>query len=160
MITPEQRAANDERVADDIRTHGCHVVTVFDPEGQAPNFSYSIGIEQSTGAPEAIVIGLDVKLGHRVINEYLRQIQAGTRFVRGEPCDGFLEGFPVLIEPAKKARVAPYMLGCARYYGRRAFTAVQIVYPTTRGVWPWEPGASQAFRALQPMLGRARPDRP
>lgn len=159
-ITPEQRAANDERVVHDIRRHGCHVISVFDPDGSEPNFSYSIGIQETTGAPEALVIGLDVKLGHSVVNEYLRQLRAGVVFRRGQPYDGFLQGFQVYVEPARKKNLSTYTLGCERYYGDRSFSVVQIVYPTTRGVWPWDPAASESFRKLQPMLGRVRADRP
>ena len=67
----DRRAANDRRVADDIRRFGCHVISVFDPHEQLPTFSYSIGIQETTGCPEAIVVGLSPKLGASMINEYL-----------------------------------------------------------------------------------------
>lgn len=158
--TPEQRAENDLRVAENIRKYGCHVISVFDPEEKLPNFSYSIGIQETTGAPEALVIGLSVKLGHAVINEYLRQLRSGIAFARGVPCTGFLDGFPVYVEPARKKNLSEYTLGCERYYGRKPFRVVQIIYPTTSGIWPWEKEASEWFRNLQPMLGRLRADRP
>lgn len=64
--TDEERAANDRRVANDVAKHGCHVISVFDPKEKLPTFSYSIGIQDSAGAPDALVIGLGPKLGHSI----------------------------------------------------------------------------------------------
>ncbi len=156
----EKRAENDKRVAKDVREYGCHIISVFDPEQTQPFFSYSIGIQETSGTPEAIVVGLKPKLGGFIINEYNRQVRAGMRFERGRLYSGFLEGFPVYIEPAKQKLLAEYTLGCMRYYQRKPYSVVQIIWPSTTGIWPWETGATQWFKSNQPMLGRARPDRP
>jgi len=156
----DPRSANDRRVADDIRRFGCHVISVFDPEEQLPTFSYSIGIQETTGCPEAIVVGLSPKLGASMINEYLRQLRGGTRFVRGTLYEGFLEGFPIYVEPANPLRLCEYTLGCERYYEGRRYDVVQLVWPSTAGVWPWQRAASEWFQHHQPLLGRQRPDRP
>jgi len=158
--TDEQRAENDRRIANDIREHGCHVISVFDPEEKLPTFSYSIGIQETTGAPEAIVVGLQPKLGHSLINHYLRECRAGKRFGRGTAFPGFLEGFDIYFEPARRKLLTGYTLGCDRYYGHTRYAVVQMVWPSTSGVWPWEKAASDWLRCNQPMLGRKRPDRP
>lgn len=59
----ERREANDKRVAEDVRLYGCHVISVFDPEERHPFFSYSIGICETSGVPEAVVVGLKSSLG-------------------------------------------------------------------------------------------------
>jgi hypothetical protein len=48
--TADKRAANDKRVAGGIRKYGCHVISVFDPAGKQPFFSYSVGIQETSGA--------------------------------------------------------------------------------------------------------------
>jgi hypothetical protein len=159
-VTPEKRAANDERVAKNVREYGCHVISVFDPEDKKPPFSYSVGIQESSGAPEAIVVGLQSGLGGWIINEYNRQVRAGVRFERGTLYPGFLEGFSVYVEPARAKLLADYTFGCGRYYGDRGYSTVQIIYPTTAGVWPWQSAASESFKINQPLLGRVRPNRP
>lgn len=156
----QRRAENDRRVAANIQKFGCHVVSVFDPDGRHPTFSYSIGIQARTGAPEVIVIGLSPTLGHSLVNEYNRRVRDGGQLPRGRPQAGFLEGFDVYVEPARPERLGEYTLGCDRYYQGEPYRVVQIVYPTTKGAWPWQKAASDAFRAGQPMLGRKRPDRP
>ena len=158
----ERRAANDRRVAADIKEYGCHVISVFpSADGSTPSFTYSVGIHESTGAPEAMIIGVEAKLGGFVINEYNRQVKAGARFTKGTLYPGFLKGFSVYIEPAKAELLSEYTLGCARYYRNKgSYSVVQIVYPNTSGVWPWQEQADAWFKDNQPMLGRPRPDRP
>jgi hypothetical protein len=157
---PDRRAENDKRVADDIRQYGCHVISVLDPEEKQPTFSYSIGIQETTGAPEAIVIGVRPELGHFMVNEYNRQVRAGAKFERGVLYSGFLDGFSIYVEPARANRLHEYTLGCYRYYNGKPFSTVQLIYPTTSGVWPWQASASQWLKSNQVMLGRQRPNRP
>ena len=49
--------AGEQKALDDIARHGCHIINVL-AEGELSEFSYSVGIQQSTQRPEAIVIGL------------------------------------------------------------------------------------------------------
>jgi len=155
----ERRAANDERVAGDIEKYGCHVISVFDPEEKTPPFSYSVGIQASTGAPEAIVVGVRSSLGHSMVNEYNDQVRRGVQFKRGVPYEGFLEGFAIYVEPAKPNLLAEYTLGCDRYYKDKPFSVVQLIYPSTDGVWPWQSAATEWLLVNQPMLGRKLPHR-
>ncbi len=160
MTKKERQAASDHRVADHIAKYGCHVYCVVDPQNQSPTFTYSVGIQHTTGQPEAIVIGLSTELGHFMINEYLAKLRKGVRFRRGWKYKGFLEGYPVYMEPAKRVMLKEYTFGCDRYYAGKPYSVVQLVYPNTMGVWPWEKEAHQSFRDIQPMLGRKRTDRP
>ena len=70
----------ERNILQHIEDHGCSVTSVFDPDGKEPPFSYSIGIARSSGAPEIIVVGLNAKLAHWMVNEYSRRCQAGERF--------------------------------------------------------------------------------
>ena len=160
MTPEERRARSDAKVAQDVQRYGCHVISVFDPDQKEPFFSYSIGIQQSSGAPEAIVIGLRPEMGSFVVNEYNRRIRKGQAFYRGVPYKGFLRGFPVYIEPVLKNRNADYTYGCDRFYGDEPYSVIQIIYPTTAGIWPWSRKAPASFKANQPMLGRVHPHRP
>jgi Domain of unknown function (DUF4262) len=158
--TPEERRAeNDKRVAADVEKYGCHVISVFDPDEKNPSFSYSIGIQATSGMPEAIVIGLSPKLGHSMINTYNKQVRDGVRFERATLYPGFLEDFSIYIEPAKPALLGEYTLGCTRFYKGDDYSVVQLIYPSTAGVWPWQKAASEWFKANQPLLGRKHPHR-
>lgn len=76
----------------DIEQYGCHIMHVL-AEGTLPPFSYSVGIQRSSGAPELIVIGLKRPLAHFILNEYNRRVQSGERFATGQLASGFVDGF-------------------------------------------------------------------
>ena len=154
-ISNDEQAAYDQRVSHDIEKFGCHIMSVFDPEGQDLNFSYSIRIQKKVNAPEAIVIGLNPKLGHALISHYHHGVRDGKSYLPNVAYEGFLDGFPIYIEPVTAPRHHDLMLGCERYYGDVGYRAVQLIYPTTKGLWPWEPGVTDTFIKNQPMLGRA-----
>ncbi len=158
-VPDEKRAASDRRVASDILEYGCHVISVFDPEQVHPFFSYSVGIQETTGVPEAIVVGLKASLGGFIVNEYNRRVRKGERFKRGTLYPGFLEGFLVYVEPARRKLLDEYTRGCDRYYRNTEYSVVQIIWPSTAGVWPWQRGANEWLKTNQPMFGRVRPDR-
>lgn len=155
----ERRAENDKRVAADVDKYGCHVISVFDPEEKRPSFSYSVGIQATSGAPEAIVLGVRPNLGHSMINEYNDQVRKGVRFERSVQYPGFLEGFNIYVESTKSTLLSEYTLGCTRFYKGTDYSVVQLIYPTTDGVWPWQKAASEWFKSNQPMLGRKHPHR-
>src|SRR5690606_20073842 len=135
-----------------IEEHGCSVTSVFDPDENDPPFSYSIGISKSSGAPEIIIVGLSSKLAHWMVNEYNRRCQAGERFQPGVLYLGFLEGFAVQFGQVAREHRAEYMRSACWLHGGPEFEAVQLIWPTTSGVWPWESEASEWFRANQPLL--------
>lgn len=141
-----------QQILANIRSHGCHVNAVFDPDGLEPTFCYSVGLGKTFDAPEVIVIGLQPELGAALINLYRDRASAGDELECGVPYSGFLVGFPICIGPVAKHNRANYMLSACWLYGDSDFEAVQIVYPSTSGVWPWEAGASGWFRNNQPCL--------
>ncbi|MBH9554051.1 DUF4262 domain-containing protein [Inhella gelatinilytica] len=140
-----------------IHTHiekcGCSVTSVFDPDGDEPPFSYSIGIAQSSQAPELIVVGLKPEISHWLVNEYNRRVRAGERFSPGVLYADFLEGFEVQFGLVDRQHRAEYMRSASWLYGGPDFEALQMLWPSTSGVWPWDSEASEWFRANQPLLG-------
>lgn len=135
-----------------IDEHGCSVTSVFDPDEQEPPFTYSIGIAKSSGAPELIIVGLGSRLSLWMVNEYNRRCQAGERFQPGVLYLGFLEGFAVQFGAVTREHRAEYMRSACWLHGGPDFEAMQLIWPNTSGVWPWEPEASEWLRANQPLL--------
>jgi len=143
----------DEKTLSDIRTHGCHVIHVQE-EDALPPFGYSVGIQRSSQVPEVIVVGLKHPMADFVINEYNHRIRAGEKFLIGHEYLGFLEDFPVLFEKVLLKHYEEYFGWNRWLYDGEAFDVVQMVYPNTQGVWPWDEAADAWFRARQPLLGR------
>lgn len=142
----------DAKALADIEKFGLHVISVMEDEDHAP-FSYSIGIEQSLGMPELIVIGLKSNLAHSAINECYRQMKEGGEIAPGARVAGLLGGgFECLIGEARSEQVADYMHWARWLYRDQPFRARQIIWPSTAGMFPWEEGASEWFIARQPLL--------
>ena len=151
MSTENQMDPREKKALEDIRAHGCHVIHVLE-EGAFPPFSYSVGIQQTSRVPEVMVVGLNRDLAHFIVNEYNRRVRTGDEFLSGKSYSGFLEGFDVRFERVSKSHYATY-LGWDRWlYGGDGFEAVQVIYPTTDGAWPWDPTAPSWFKERQPIL--------
>ncbi|MBL8804097.1 MAG: DUF4262 domain-containing protein [Planctomycetes bacterium] len=120
-----KQAANrsEERALDDIATYGCHVLHVLE-ENKLPPFSYSLGIQRVSRAPEVLVVGLKQPLAHWLVNECNRRVRAGESFRQGEFYAGFLEGFEVRFEVVERQHYREH-LGWARWlYGGDEFDAL------------------------------------
>ena len=142
----------EQRILDDIEQYGCHVTSVFDPDQSEPSFSYSIGLTKTLAVPEVIVVGVRPDLGHSLVNLYMDRSRSGESFVPGIPYVGFLSGFPVYFRPVLEEHRKTYMLSATWLYGGTDYQALQIVYPTTDGIWSWDTAASVCFRNNQPLL--------
>jgi hypothetical protein len=147
----------ERNILDHIEQYGCSVTSVFDPDEDKPPFSYSIGIAKKAGAPELIIIGLSSKLGHWIVNEYNRRLIDGERFAQGVLYSGFLDGFEVQFGPVSQQHREEYMLTACWLHGGPEFEALQLIWPNTSGVWPWDPEASEWFRSNQPLLSGGAP---
>jgi hypothetical protein len=141
----------DRKIEENIERFGCSVMHIA-AENELPPFAFSVGITRTCGVPEVVVIGLKEPIAHSVVNEYNRRVRAGTEFRPGERYAGFIEGFDVLAQKVDKAFYGEYFGYNLWLYGGPHFEVVQLVYPNTSGVWPWEPSASEWFRSWQPVL--------
>ena len=141
----------ERRTLEHIERHGCSVMHVME-DGDGPPFAYSVGISRSSAAPEVLVIGLKQQLAHAMVNHYNARVRAGDRFVVGQRYAGFLVGFDVEIAQVAPAYYRTYVGWDLWLYQGPSFEVLQLVYPDTRGTWPWQPEATEAFKARQPLL--------
>lgn len=142
----------DKTTRNNIEEFGCTVMHVL-AEGSLPPFAYSIGIQQQTGAPEVLVIGLKRPIAHSFVNTYNSRVRAGERFEAGKLYAGFLEGFEVAVVEVPVQAYAEYLGQSMDFYGGPTFKTLQIIYPSTSGVWPWSEEADASSREWQPVLG-------
>jgi Domain of unknown function (DUF4262) len=143
--------AGEAKALADIEKYGCHIIHVQEDE-EGPPFSYSVGVKKMSGAPEVMILGLKQPMAHFVVNEYNSRVRAGDTFEAGGQYDGFLEGFKVQFEVVSSCYFDEYLGWNKWLYRGKAFEVLQIIYPTTDGIWPWEPAASEWFRQRQPIL--------
>jgi hypothetical protein len=144
---------SDRKVLENIERFGCSVMHIAAEEGLPP-FAFSVGITKTSSAPEVIVVGLKQPMAHFVVNEYNRRIRAGEPVAAGQKYSGFIEGFDVLAERVHTSNYHEYLGYNLWLYQGPDFEVLQLVYPNTSGVWPWEDSANEWFRNWQPMLSR------
>jgi hypothetical protein len=158
-MTAEERVssnrAEDEaerKAIADIERVGVHVLHIFDPEGEDPDFSYSVGLWHTHHHPEVLIYGLKTDLRQSVINYINNEIKLGRSFRNGESAEGVLPGFSVYFQKLPLEQYRPH-LGWARwFYDGNDFPAVQMLWPNTCGVYPWDEAAIDYLRWVQPVL--------
>jgi hypothetical protein len=143
---------SEKSIINNIEKYGCHINSVFDNKGEDPDFSYTVGIQKSQNQPELIIFGLRKELGAWIANEYNRKVIEGIKFDATNFYSGFIDGFDVCFKPVSKRCKEEYMLSCCWLYGDQDFEAVQLIYPTVKGIWPWETEASASFKSFQPSM--------
>jgi hypothetical protein len=147
---PRERADEEQCLAD-VETYDVHVIHVHGDD-EWPKFTYSVGLYRRFGVPEVIILGLAQELAHWMVNELAARGRAGGRFQLGDTLDGLLEGFAVTLRPVPRPHVEAHFGWAMWFYDGEAFPTAQVVFPSTRGVWPWDPEAPKEFLRAQPVL--------
>ena len=132
-----------------IKEHGWFCMSVFDPDGKQPEFSYSIGFSKTLGAPEFIIFGLNRELRHSMLWEVFRQIEAGALPEEGKPWSDLLEGFDCISREAVRSDVFTEYATSADWFWKHQGNegnpkVFQLVWPgAVSGQFPWEEGCDQ-----------------
>jgi hypothetical protein len=141
----------EKSIVDNIEKFGCHVNSVYDSTGESPSFTYSTGISKNYEAPEIIIIGLPNKLAASVVNNYLRRIKEGETFEIGNLYPDFLANFDITFGPVSLNNKKEFLLSSCWFYNDE-FEAVQLIFPTPSGIWPWDDEADKEYHEIQPSL--------
>ncbi|MCE2029466.1 DUF4262 domain-containing protein [Sessilibacter corallicola] len=141
----------EEKALKDIEEHGCHILHVME-EDEYPRFTYSIGIEKTSGQPEIIITGLKQEIAHWIANEYNNRVRAGEVFKPNEYYSDFLEGFEVTFKEVAQEHYSEHFGWANWLYNSNNFKVLQLIYPNTSGFWPWDSEASEDFKWFLPKL--------
>jgi len=161
LLTPEERISpsraedeSEKKAIADILAYGMHWLNVFDNEQANRGFCYSVGLWHNYGHPEVIVFGLKDTLCGPVMNGINRDIAKGKSFQAGLSSMDMLQGFRCYFETFPKEQYRDH-LGWARwFYDGDEFPAVQMLWPTTSGFYPWDANAGEEFKARQPVFSK------
>lgn len=142
-----------QKIAADISTDGFSKLLVFDPEGQEPDFGYTVGLYQTAGHPEVLMTGLTQPILRRFLDLISRSVLSGTRFDAGSTSTELMASrLPCYFAPIDPRHYDEYLGQAVVYYGDRSFPALQCVWCDTQGRFPWQAGFEERFRAMQPLL--------
>lgn len=142
----------DKQVHEDINTYGWHVVKVFDPNGELPNFAYSIGAYHSYQQPEVIMFGLDLDDLHAIINDIVGAMKSGKTITTNKPYEEFLDGYACTFRPVINKHYDEHFGYALWYYKNSDFPALQCFWPDRNGLYPWDRNCNPAVTQLQPLL--------
>lgn len=117
-----------------------------DPE---PTFAYTIGLWHRFGHPELLVSGQDPHLLHHVLDSVAERIMAGLRLRPGDHLEDVLAGVPVAIEEVTETARRETLVWTG-WFQRHEPEALAIVWPDRRGIFAWQPGASNDLETPQP----------
>lgn len=156
MTEPSDLSDYETKIYVNMEEYGCHVTSVFDPNGDEPAFSYSAGFPVSVGQPDVIVFGLDTKLMHSMVNSLYRQCTSGLVMSDGTMVDDLIDGFGCILRAVDPSRITRDFFNSAMWLHEREFgtsmsAAYQIFWPSAdKGIFPWESEASEFLKHCQP----------
>ena len=153
----------ERNILDKIDEFGCFISLVFDPDGNDPNFAYSVGFPHSIKQGEVVVFGLSNKLLGSTINGTLKQCRDdGLVLADGLRISGLLDGFDVIARSVHPSNIQREYLNSAMWhhmgrYGEPLSEVYQLVWPSAAtGLFPWDEGCHPDVIALQPALYATR----
>ena len=144
---------SEKKVFDDIEKYGVHVIYIMEDE-QGPGFGFSIGLYETYNHPEIIMVGLKHDITHSLINSIADTIKKGSVFTPNQFYPGITEGFDCYFLEVEEAFYRDYLGYANWYYKNINFPVLQCVYPTTKGVYPWEKDWPESLNKLQLLLGQ------
>lgn len=121
-----------------IEKHGWQFQFVFDEKGVNPDFSYTIGFEETFGHPEIMIFGLKRETMHTVLGDLAHDIKNGRIFKPNIKTSDVISGeFEVLFRPLKDECYPEYAGIAFRYYDK-PFRLLVMFWPDKNNVLPTE----------------------
>lgn len=152
MVREASDDADEQRVIDDIREYGWHVVGV-EADEDGPAFAYSVGIQQTLNHPEIIVFGLnDPETMMYIINTVGDEIRKGASFEDWHESDEILNGYSCVFRWVSTESYPDYLGYAKWYYQPEGFDALQCIWPDKQHRYPWHPECHPSFKQRQPIL--------
>ena len=143
-------APDEKKLIDNIAEYGWHVIQV-PGEGNEPDFCYSVGIYKTFGAPEVVIIGLPLDVGHELINLIGDDLSTEMSYKPGQYYADIIEGYECYMTAVDQSHYKDYFGYGIWYYKNEDFPVTQCIYPDEDNVYPWD--WSEEERMQQPVLG-------
>lgn len=139
-----------QAVSQNIEEYGLHLVGVFSTDEPGPNFTYTIGLLESTGF-ELLVYGLPHEIAAVVLNQIGEHVRACESLSLDTP-DHRFTNLPVkFVKCGPRAQEVNGM--ARRYHGADHVPMVQIVLCDRDGLFPDDPHFDHAYMDhRQPLL--------
>lgn len=144
--------AVQEKLLSNIEKYGLEVMHILEDK-TGPGFSYSVGLFESYQHPEIIIVGLKQELCHTLINNMANDIKSGEKYMALNYYSNILNNFQCYFVDVDHSNYDKYVGQAQAYYGNDNFPLIQCIYPTVKGIFPWEKEWPDDIKNLQPILG-------
>ena len=121
-------------------------------DDQVPPFAFSIGLYQNFNHPEVIIIGLKPDLMKHMVSWIGEDVKKGLTFEPEKEYADLLEGFNCRFRLVAKRHYDEYLGTAMWFYKGSDFAAIQCVWPTTKGYFPWDKKYPRDLTEWQPLL--------
>jgi Domain of unknown function (DUF4262) len=150
----QRRLQLEEKINGDVHHDGYSIMSVFDPAGVKPPYTYTIGLHHTNpDLFDLVMIGLDVPRLRSFISHIAAGLLAGTSYTVGQAYPDIVEDdFPLFFARVEEAFYEQYLGWAIHYYAGQPFPAVQVVWPDAAARFPWQSGFDERFRTGQPLL--------
>lgn len=152
MELPKPRDEDDEEVLGLIRKRGVFIQSVMG-DGTGTDFGYSMGLTHTFGHPEVLISGLRFELHVSMINEICKRLKAGEPHLsHGERVSGLLSGFDCIAARLPDHAGHNYVYYAQWLHNSKDVPLIQLIWPSTSGVWSWEKNAPVILLENQEIL--------
>ncbi|MFL6600762.1 MAG: DUF4262 domain-containing protein [Steroidobacteraceae bacterium] len=136
----------------------CGVAGAFDEYD--PATIYTVGLEESFGHPELLMVGLHDSGAWEILTELVERyiegnkpVPIGKRIHRQDPDED-----AVYVKPVRPGIAYPYMPITQLYYADRqpSFRVLQVIWPSPLGEYPWKPDYDQEVWPQPCLFARRR----
>ena len=132
----------------DVKEFGWHVILVPEDD-QGPSFAYSVGLHKTFNHPEILVLGLEIKVMHQMINGIGDRVKEGTRFLSGQRYQDILSGYDCLFAEVEEKYYRDYFGQAAAFYRGHSFQVLQCLWPDKHGLFPADADFPESLRPRQ-----------
>jgi hypothetical protein len=153
---PEPQDETDRTIFGHLDRVGWAVICIPDDD-EGPGFAYSLGLYETHGHPEVILIGMKTQTMYDLVNWIGKRVALGHRFEPGMPVEEVINKFAVWFLPVAGQHYREYLGYANWYYGSTTYPALQCVWPDMEGRLPWDEGVHPGIHEKQPLLGHPPP---
>lgn len=112
-------------------------------------FSYTIGVYDTCGQPEVVVVGLPFGTAHALLNEAASRLRRGADLTQGRHAE-MVGKMDCEFRPVDPKWAKHLMLGANWFYRKTEYPVLQAVFPDLDNGFPEDPDFDRRF--IQPLL--------
>lgn len=148
--------ASDLRLMADVAQAGYHVVSGAST-GDAPAFAFSVGLFRTFDHPEVAIFGLGPEALAEAVRRVGERVRAGDRFDEDGRHEGLVAGRAIAFRRIVPRHYGARLGHAVWYHGGARFPALQAIWTTEDGLFPWDRWFPRTLREEQPVLFEPEP---